>query len=819
MIPTLREGGGGHFIAGGGEDRRSSKASAESERAKAAFLSNLRHALSTPLTQLLEPLEGLLRTKGGSLTSEERDALAVTHRNGLRLQEAINSLLDFLRPDVRTMQAAYERTHPSALPTDFVYGLLANTPTPIFLKDTGGRYLLVNPAFERSFRVSHEQIEGRTDKDVFAPEQAARFRANDLEVIFTAVPKVFEEEAFDDDGQHFSIVHKFPLHDARGHIHAVGGIATDITDRKRVEEALLASEERYRSVVDTATDAVVTTDEDGKILLANPATTNIFGYSTSELIGQWLTMLMPPSMRERQKAALATYLQTGQRSSNWQAVELVGLRKNGQEFPADVSFGAVRTRGPHLFTGFIRDVTERKRADLIIRRNAEELRLLIEGIPQLIWTAGPDGSVEYHNGRLLAYHGRTIEEMRGNGSAAIVHPDDRDRAANVWNSALAARQPFEIESRLLGVDGEYRWFLVRGLPLQGDDGGIVKWFGTCTDIDDATRLRQRLERERDYLREEVKGAHASGEIVGQGKAITKVLMQVDQVARTAATVLLLGETGTGKELLARAIHNRSPRKDRPMVALNCAALPATLIESELFGREKGAYTGALTRQVGRFELADGSTLLLDEVSELPLELQAKLLRVLQEGQFERLGSAKTVSANVRIIAATNRDLERLVREGRFREDLYYRLNVFPIRLPPLRERREDIPLLVWTFVKECGRALGKSIESIPHSTLETLKAYPWPGNIRELRNVIERAMLVCAGSTLSVELPSPSERVSPHTPLGDLTLEEAERRHILSMLEKTGWRVSGKHGAAAILGLNPSTLQSRMVKLGIVRPH
>ena len=256
-----------------------------------------------------------------------------------------------------------------------------------------------------------------------------------------------------------------------------------------------------------------------------------------------------------------------------------------------------------------------------------------------------------------------------------------------------------------------------------------------------------------------------------------------------------------------------------MVALNCAALPATLIESELFGREKGAYTGALTRQVGRFELADGSTLLLDEVSELPLELQAKLLRVLQEGQFERLGSAKTVRADVRIIAATNRDLERLVREGRFREDLYYRLNVFPIRLPPLRERREDIPLLVWTFVKECGRALGKSIESIPRSTLETLKAYPWPGNIRELRNVIERAMIVCAGPTLSVELPSQPERVSPHTPLGDLTLEEAERRYILSMLEKTGWRVSGKHGAAAILGLNPSTLQSRMVKLGIVRPH
>jgi formate hydrogenlyase transcriptional activator len=289
------------------------------------------------------------------------------------------------------------------------------------------------------------------------------------------------------------------------------------------------------------------------------------------------------------------------------------------------------------------------------------------------------------------------------------------------------------------------------------------------------------------------------------------------VAGTPATVLLIGETGTGKELLARAIHNLSPRCARPMVTLNCAALPATLVESELFGREKGAFTGAVTRQIGRFELADGSTLFLDEIGELPLELQAKLLRVLQEGQFERLGSSKPIKTDVRIIAATNRDLEKAVKEGRFREDLYYRLNVFPITMPPLRQRREDIPLLVSAFAKDIVRTLGKTIDAIPRSTLTELQRYSWPGNIRELRNVVERALIVCRGSTLHFDLPAQASTSAVVGSPPNRTLEEVERRHILSVLEETGWRVSGKNGAAAILGLNRSTLESRMAKLGIVR--
>jgi PAS domain S-box-containing protein len=500
-----------------------------------------------------------------------------------------------------------------------------------------------------------------------------------------------------------------------------------------------------------------------------------------------------------------------------QRVEMTALHRDGREFPVELTVTPLKMDGAVVFSGFLRDITERKRAEERIRQDEEELRSLIEGIPQLIWRAQPDGLIDYHNQRLLAYHGRTMEEVRGFGYANLIHADDREKAVKAWRQAVSRGTPYENHSRLLGADGQYRWFLTRGLPLRDAQGHILAWYGTCTDIDEVTRLREQLEQERDYLREEVKEARAFGEIIGKSEAIKKVMLQAEQVAGTSATVLLIGETGTGKELLARAIHNLSPRHARPMVALNCASLPATLVESELFGREKGAYTGALSRQIGRFELADGSTLFLDEIGELPLELQAKLLRVLQEGQFERLGSSKPIKADVRIIAATNRDLEKAVKEGRFREDLYYRLNVFPITVPPLRERREDIPLLVTAFAKDIVKTLGKTIDAIPRSTLAELQQYPWPGNIRELRNVVERALIVCQGSTLRFDVPAQGGTPAAVGPPQNRTLEEVERQHILSVLEETGWRVSGKRGAAAILGLNRSTLESRMAKLGIKR--
>jgi formate hydrogenlyase transcriptional activator len=328
------------------------------------------------------------------------------------------------------------------------------------------------------------------------------------------------------------------------------------------------------------------------------------------------------------------------------------------------------------------------------------------------------------------------------------------------------------------------------------------------------RLKSQLETENIYLREEIRTELRYEEMVAQSRAMKSVLRQAEKVASTDSTVLLTGETGTGKEVLARAIHAFSDRRERVMVNVNCAALPSTLVESELFGREEGAFTGALSQQLGRFEVADGSTIFLDEISELPLELQPKLLRVLQEGEFERLGSPETVSVDVRIITATNRNLEQAVAERRFREDLLYRLNVFPIIIPPLRERQEDIPPLVWKFVEEFGRKMGKPIEAIPRKTMEQIKRHPWPGNIRELRNVIERAMILNEGPQLQVQLPQIAGTTGAHS----MTMNELEKNHILEVLEKTGWKVSGPGGAAEILGMKHTTLGSRMKKLGIQRP-
>jgi formate hydrogenlyase transcriptional activator len=327
-------------------------------------------------------------------------------------------------------------------------------------------------------------------------------------------------------------------------------------------------------------------------------------------------------------------------------------------------------------------------------------------------------------------------------------------------------------------------------------------------------LRQRLEQENVCLQEEVKLLAEHTEIVGESRAIKNILAQAEQVAPTDSTVLILGETGTGKELLARAIHRMSGRKDRPLITVNCASLPPTLIESELFGRERGAYTGALTKMVGRFEVADGSTLFLDEIGEIPYEVQSKLLRVLEEGRFERLGSTRSLQVNVRIIAATNRDIARDVEEGKFRRDLYYRLNVFPISIPPLPERPEDIPLLVWAFIKEFEKKVGKRIDSIPRKSMEALQQYSWPGNVRELRNVIEHGMIVSSGRTLAVSVPKPISSETPQTSI----LENIERSHLLKVLKKANWRVAGKGGAAEVLGLKRTTLQSLMKRLGIKRP-
>ncbi len=335
-----------------------------------------------------------------------------------------------------------------------------------------------------------------------------------------------------------------------------------------------------------------------------------------------------------------------------------------------------------------------------------------------------------------------------------------------------------------------------------------------TALEEVGRLRDRLNAENVYLRRDVQERLGSSPVLGRSPALGRVIEEIEQVAATDSTVLLVGETGTGKELLATQIHALSARHGRPMVRVNCAAIPATLIESELFGRERGAFTGALTRQIGRFELADHSTIFLDEIGDLPPEVQVKLLRVLEEKQFERLGSPKSIQVDGRVIAATHRNLEKRINEGMFREDLFYRLNVFPIRVPPLRERVEDIPLLVWRFVSEFSKTFGKPIDAISHENMAALQRYPWPGNVRELRNVIERAMIVTKGTHLTITLPTASIPVAKYY----LKLEDVEREHIRSVLERTRWRIRGAAGAADQLGFKPTTLETRMVKLRIRRP-
>ncbi|MEJ2476356.1 MAG: sigma 54-interacting transcriptional regulator [Desulfobacterales bacterium] len=406
-----------------------------------------------------------------------------------------------------------------------------------------------------------------------------------------------------------------------------------------------------------------------------------------------------------------------------------------------------------------------------------------------------------------------------------IHPEDRERIDQEVVQVIQSGEKLQVEYRIVLSDGSTRWIAASGQLYPGSTGEPESLMGVSVDISERNKqmqeiveLKRRLENENLYLRKELRSEKGFEKIVGKSKALNRVITAAKQVATTEATVLILGETGTGKGLMANAIHQLSARRHRPLITVNCSALPQNLIESELFGREKGAFTGAHTRQAGRFEVADGGTIFLDEIGEMPLELQAKLLRVLQEGEFERLGSAKTVRVDVRVIAATSRDLRQEVHTRRFREDLYYRLNVFPISIPPLRQRSEDIPLLARHFVEKYGRKMRRHVERIPETTIKMFLNYDWPGNVRELEHVVERGVILSTGRTfrLAEQLRSSKSVGANDKPLKDLA--SAEREHILRVLQETSWRIDGPFGAAAILKLHPSTLRFRIKKLGIRRP-
>ena len=453
---------------------------------------------------------------------------------------------------------------------------------------------------------------------------------------------------------------------------------------------------------------------------------------------------------------------------------------------------------------------DRKRAGQKLCESEARLALAADSANAALWTLAPGTGQIWGTEKTYELYGLSPDEgLDIDKFLAVVHPDDQEMVRRSILEAMQSGEESSAEYRIVRPDGSEGWIAVRGRRQPGNNGEPDRLMGAAIDITELKVLRLRLQAESNYLQEEIRVGGHFEDIVGESKAIKRVFQAVEQVAPTDSHVLITGETGTGKELVARAIHNRSRRQRRAMVKVDCASLPPSLIENELFGREKGAYTGALTQQTGRFELANGSTLFLDEVGELPLELQAKLLRVVQDGELERLGSPKTIKVDVRIIAATHRDIADEVKNGTFREDLFYRLNVFPIHVPPLRERASDIPLLVWNFVQEFDKKMGKKIGSVSQEDMQLLQRNSWPGNIRELRNAVERAVILSTEGRLNLNMPEAPSAIPPPT------LKEAERQQILAALKKTDWRVKGPRGAAELLDMNPSTLFSTMRRLGI----
>jgi formate hydrogenlyase transcriptional activator len=473
-----------------------------------------------------------------------------------------------------------------------------------------------------------------------------------------------------------------------------------------------------------------------------------------------------------------------------------------------------------------------------IRESERELRQIVDTIPGFVCTLSAAGEIEHLNRQTLEYFGKTAEELKNWTTGDAVHADDLPRVIEAWGHAVRTGEPYVMEFRQRRADGAYRWFQSRALPARDQEGRVNRWYMLLTDIDDRKKaeearklaeeaLKDQLYKENLALRDEVERTSMFDEIVGTSNPLKAVLSRIARVAPTDSTVLITGETGTGKELIARAIHKKSQRSGRAFVSVNCAAIPRDLIPSELFGHEKGAFTGATQRRLGRFELADGGTIFLDEVGELLPDTQVALLRVLQERELERVGGGQPIHVDVRVIAATNRDLEAAVANGTFRQDLFYRLNVFPIEMPPLRERKDDVLLLVEYFVQRYGVKAGKRIRSIDKKTLDLLQSYDWPGNIRELQNVVERSVILSLGDVFSVdELWLSRKSVSPAPPVKESSPGKSqvakgqvealsEREIIEAALAATRGRVSGPSGAAAKLGIPASTLEARIRVLKI----
>ena len=599
---------------------------------------------------------------------------------------------------------------------------------------------------------------------------------------------------------------------AEGRCSEFVGAVTDITDYKRAEKELRNSEQKYRDLVDTTPAFVHTNLPNGDLEFVNRGWLEYLGLSNTDLLGsRWTSAIHPEDVEE-----LVAKWRAALESGEGYVAEARVRRADGEyrwllhrEEPLRNEAGEIVK-----WYGSAIEIEERKIAEEKIREQEIELRQILDLTPQHVMVYGPDGIPLYANQVALEYCGVGLEQLLGESRINFVHPDDRERYLADREKGLSEGTPHEYETRLLRHDGKFRWFLVRRNPLKDEQGHITRWFVTATDIEDRKQAEENLRHENIVLREELGKTSMFEEVIGTSSALQSILARAAKVAPTDSTVLIMGETGTGKELIARAIHKRSKRSERPFISVNCAAVPSSLIMSELFGHEKGAFTGALQRRLGRFELAEGGTLFLDEVGDLPLETQIALLRVLQEREFERVGGTEVLRADVRVISATNRDLQVAIADGAFRSDLYYRLNVFPIKLPPLRDRKEDVPLLVNYFVDRYAKRAGKKIKHIQKKALDTLQEYSWPGNIRELQNVIERSVIIGETTEFSIDK---SWVANEPQPSGAEPADQKtnERKRIEAALAQSNGKIAGASGAAAKLGMPPSTLESRIRSLKI----
>jgi PAS domain S-box-containing protein len=779
--------------------------------------------------------QAVIALQASRLLSEQRRVAKDLERRVVERTEQLTAADENLQKEIRGREGAEAALHENQ---QRLRAILENSPSIIFLKDAEGRYLDCNPPFEKLCALSRDRIIGKTDLELFPGKEATQFSSNDLEVIKAVRPMEFEETAVHSDGLHTSIASKFPLRDGEDHIYAIGGIVTDITERKQAEEVLRASEERFRLMVERVKDyAIYLLDPKGHVSSWNAGAERIKGYCEEEILGQHFSRFYPaddiaqgkPEEQLRLAAAAGRIEDEGWR-----------VRKDGSRFWASVLLTALRDREDGLvgFCKVTRDITERKRAEEELRRSeaqlAEGQRISHTGS----WSWNVSAGDLFWSREYFRIFGLDTQSTKPTYEMffEMVHPEDRLFIRQTFEAAVNEQKDFAEDYRIVRPDETIRHIRSMAHPVFNDNGKLAEYVGTVIDVTEHVQaktelarafeeihgLKERLHHENVALREEIDRTAMFEDIVGSSPAIKSMLSRVAKVAPTESTILITGETGTGKELIARAIHKRSHRNNRPFVAFNCAGVPTSLIASELFGHEKGAFTGAQQRRLGRFELAEGGTIFLDEVGELPAETQIALLRVLQEREFERVGGGQPVSANVRIIAATNRNLEDAIVAGAFRLDLFYRLNVFPIEIPPLRERKEDIPMLLDYFLKRYSDKAGKRLCGADKKTIELFKEYSWPGNIRELQNVIERSVIVCEDGIFSVDagwLSGTPVQAHGHTSNLAERLREQERKIIEAMLADSKGRIAGRHGAAAKLGVPSSTLESKIKTLKIRKSY